>query len=129
MPLGDRESKSRCLRHLDAAVRPTEIRVLDYIEGQGQVLGYYTQELHHRGYDKALCTLPHDGMNANAITGLKYADQLRDAGFSVTVVPNQGAGAAAQRIEAVRRLFTKCWFNETTTEAVTSHWSQLSRRA
>src|SRR6266508_469372 len=26
-----------------------EIRVLDYIEGQGQVLGYYTNELHHRG--------------------------------------------------------------------------------
>jgi phage terminase large subunit len=94
-----------------------EIRVLDYIEGQGQVLGYYTQELHHRGYDKALCTLPHDGMNTNTITGLKYADHLRDAGFSVNVVPNQGAGAAAQRIEAVRRLLPKCWFNEATTEA------------
>jgi phage terminase large subunit len=35
----------------------------------------------------------------------------------VTVVPNQGAGAAAQRIEAVRRLLPKCWFNEATTEA------------
>jgi phage terminase large subunit len=31
-----------------------EIRVLDYIEGQGQVLGYYTNELHHRGYRKAI---------------------------------------------------------------------------
>ena len=59
-----------------------EIRVLDYIEGQGQVLGYYTQELHHRGYDKVLCTLPHDGTNTNAITGLKYADHLRDAAQS-----------------------------------------------
>ena len=56
-------------------------------------------------------------MNANAITGLKYADHLRDAGFKVDVVANQGAGAAAQRIEAVRRLFPKCWFNEQTTEA------------
>jgi phage terminase large subunit len=92
-----------------------EIRVLDYIEGQGQVLGYYTQELHHRGYDKALCTLPHDGTNTNAITGLKYADHLRDTGFSVNVAPNQGA--AAQRIKAVRRLLPKCWFNEATTEA------------
>ena len=61
--------------------------------------------------------MPHDGMNANAITGLKYADHLRDAGFKVDVVANQGAGAAAQRIEAVRRLFPKCWFNEATTEA------------
>jgi hypothetical protein len=29
----------------------------------------------------------------------------------------RGAGASAMRIEAVRRLFPKCWFNESTTEA------------
>jgi phage terminase large subunit len=39
-------------------------------------------------------------MNTNAITGLRYQDHLRDAGFYVEVIPNQGAGAAAQRIEA-----------------------------
>jgi len=94
-----------------------EIRVLDYIEGQAQVLGYYTNELRARGYDKAKCFLPHDGMNANAVTGLRYADHLRDAEFDVTVIPNQGAGAAAMRIEAVRRLFPKVWFNASTTEA------------
>jgi phage terminase large subunit len=32
-------------------------------------------------------------------------------------VKNQGKGAAAMRIEAVRRVFPKCWFNEDTTEA------------
>jgi phage terminase large subunit len=94
-----------------------EIRVLDYIEGQGQVLGYYTNELRHRGYEEATCHLPHDGVNTNAITGLRYADHLKDAGFKVEVIPNQGSGAAAMRIEAVRRLFPKCWFNEATTEA------------
>jgi len=34
------------------------------------------------------------------------------AEFQVEVIKNQGAGAAAMRIEAVRRLFPKCWFNE-----------------
>jgi phage terminase large subunit len=92
------------------------IRILDYIEGQGQVLGYYTNELRARGYEKALCFLPHDGVNTNAITGLRYADHLRDAEFNVTVVPNQGAGAASMRIEAVRRLFPKVWFNADATE-------------
>ena len=77
---------------------------LDYIEGQGQVLGYYTNELHHRGYAKATCYLPHDGANANAITGLRYADHLKDAEFQVEIKPNMGAGAAAMRIEAVRRI-------------------------
>jgi phage terminase large subunit len=91
--------------------------VLDYIEGQGQVLGYYTNELRHRGYDKAICVLPHDGVNTNMVTGLRYADHLKDAEFTVQVIPNQGAGAAAMRIEAVRRIFPKCWFNEATTEA------------
>jgi phage terminase large subunit len=56
-------------------------------------------------------------VNTNAITGLRYADHLKDAGFKVEVIPNQGSGAAAMRIEAVRRLFPKCWFNEATTEA------------
>jgi phage terminase large subunit len=94
-----------------------EIRVLDYLEGQGQVLGYYTNELRHRGYQRAMCYLPHDGVNANVVTGLRFQDHLRDAEFQVEVIPNQGSGAAAMRIEAVRRIFPRCWFNETTTEA------------
>jgi len=94
-----------------------EIRVLDYIEGHGQVLGYYTNELRSRGDGKATFYLPHDGANANAVTGLRYADHLKDAEFQVEVIKNQGAGAAAMRIEAVRRLFPKIWFNQATTEA------------
>ena len=94
-----------------------EIRVLDYIEGVGQVLGYYVAELRDRGYDKVKCSLPHDGVTANSVTGKRYEDHLRDAEFDVTVIPNQGKGAAAMRIEAVRRIFPKCWFNEATTEA------------
>src|SRR5690242_2151681 len=30
---------------------------------------------------------------------------------------NTGAGAAMMRIEAARRVFPRCWFNESTTEA------------
>ena len=94
-----------------------EIRVLDYIEGVGQVLAYYVGELRRRGYRDALCVLPHDGINENSITGKRYADHLRDAGFSVDIVGNQGRGAASMRIEAVRRILPRCWFNAATTEA------------
>jgi phage terminase large subunit len=95
-----------------------EIRVLDYIEGMGQVLAYYVDELRRRKYDKAICYLPHDGVNANAITGKRYEDHLREAGFDVQPpVKNQGRGAAMMRVEAVRRIFPKVWFNEATTEA------------
>ena len=34
----------------------------------------------------------------------------------MTVVPNQGKGAAKQRIEAARRLFPSIWFDEAKTE-------------
>lgn len=94
-----------------------EIRVLDYIEGVGQVLAYYVNEMRSRGYGNAVCILPHDGVNENNITGKRYEDHLRDAEFEVIVIPNQGKGAAAMRIEAARRIFPKCWFNEATTEA------------
>jgi phage terminase large subunit len=41
---------------------------------------------------------------------------LREAGFAVELVKNQGAGAALQRIDATRRLFPSIRFNADTTE-------------
>ena len=93
------------------------IRVLDYIEGQGQVLAYYVNELRSRGYEKAKCFLPHDGVNENNITGKRYEDHLSEAGFDVETVPNQGKGTAMMRVESVRRIFPQIWFNESTTES------------
>jgi phage terminase large subunit len=54
-------------------------------------------------------------MNANTITGLRYADHLNNAEFKVEVIPNQGSGAAAYR--GCATVFPKCWFNEATTES------------
>jgi phage terminase large subunit len=93
-----------------------EIRVLDYYEAQGQVLAEHVHWLRSRGYERAIIRLPHDGVNVNNITGKQYKDHFAEAGFNVPMpTPNQGAGAAALRIEAVRRVFPKVWFNEATT--------------
>jgi phage terminase large subunit len=94
-----------------------EIRVIDYIEGQGQVLAYYVDQLRAKKYGHAICYLPHDGLATNNITGLRYEDHIAEAGFETIVIRNQGRGAATQRIEAVRRIIPACWFNEKTTEA------------
>jgi phage terminase large subunit len=94
-----------------------EIRVLDYIEGQGQVLAYYVAELRSRGYSGAVCYLPHDGVATNSISGKRYRDHVADAGFAVEVIPNQGRGAAMMRIESVRRIMSICYFDEKKTEA------------
>jgi phage terminase large subunit len=94
-----------------------EIRVLDYYEAQGQPLAAHVQWLRKHGYADALCVLPHDGAQNDKVYSVSYESALRDAGFETEVVPNQGKGAAANRIEAARRLFPRIWFNEATTEA------------
>lgn len=91
-----------------------QIRILDYIEGQGQPLEYYANELRTRGWGRAVVHLPHDGVNASNITGKRYVDHWRDAGFEAPEpTPNQGAGAAMQRVEASRRILPFCFFNNT----------------
>lgn len=95
-----------------------EIRILDYYESVGQVLAYHVNWLRSKGYENAILYLPHDGVNENNVTGKKYEDHLREAGFNVEPpVKNQGRGAAAMRIEAVRRLGPQMYWNESTTEA------------
>jgi phage terminase large subunit len=77
-----------------------------------QPLAFIVNELRNRKYDGIKCVLPHDGINANVITGKRYKDHVEDAGFPTEIVSNQGAGAAAMRIEAVRRIMPQCYFNE-----------------
>ena len=90
-----------------------EVRVLDYVTGQGQELGYYVAQLQARGWAAALQVLPHDGRAVTLIAPGSAEEQLRAAGFEVETVPNQGKGAAMQRVEAARRLFPQVWFNDT----------------
>jgi phage terminase large subunit len=96
----------------------SEVRILDYYEAVGQVLAFHVNWLRSRGYQNAILYLPHDGIVANNITGKRYEEHLREAGFTVEPpVKNQGRGAATMRIEALRRLGPQLWFNEATTEA------------
>jgi phage terminase large subunit len=94
-----------------------EIRVLDYYEAVGQPLATHIAWMRERGYAKPLCILPHDGSTNDKVYDVSFESALKSAGFDVTVVPNQGKGAAKMRIEAARRLFPSIWFNEATTEA------------
>jgi phage terminase large subunit len=89
-----------------------EIRWLDYYEAQGQPLATHITWLRKNGYENALCVLPHDGATNDKVHDVSYESALRDAGFSVDVIPNQGKGAAMMRVEAARRLFPSMWFNE-----------------
>jgi phage terminase large subunit len=95
-----------------------EIRVLNYYETVGQPLSAHLAWMRSKGYthDKCQIWLPHDGATHDKVIDISYESALRDAMYRVTVVPNQGAGAAKSRIEAARRLFPSMWFNADTTQ-------------
>lgn len=95
-----------------------EIRVLNYYEAVGQPLATHLAWMRSQGYtpDRAQIWLPHDGSTQDKVYDVSYESALADAGYSVTVVPNQGKGAAAARIEAGRRLFPAMWFDGEKTE-------------
>lgn len=96
-----------------------EIRVLDHYEVVGQPLDAHVTWLRSRGYteDRAQIWLPHDGASQDKVHDASYEKAFRALGYQVTVVPNQGKGAAKARIEAIRRLFPSMWINRETTEA------------
>ncbi|XAI96509.1 terminase large subunit [Microcystis phage Mae-JY35] len=96
-----------------------EIRVLDYYEVQGQPAAAHMTWLRGKGYTPEKCQvwLPHDGATHDRVHDASYEGAFRQLGYEVTVVPNQGRGAASMRINAARRLFGSIWFNANTTEA------------
>lgn len=89
-----------------------EIRVLDYYEAQGQELSEHVGWLRNNDYQNAEVYLPHDGVKHDNVYRVTFESALKQAGFKVTIMPNAGAGAANQRIEAVRRIFPRVWLDK-----------------
>jgi phage terminase large subunit len=92
----------------------TSIRWIDYYEVQGQPIESHLIWLREQGYtpDKAQIWLPHDGATNDKVYNVSYESAFKQAGYQVTVIPNQGKGAAKKRIEEARRLFNSMWFDE-----------------
>jgi phage terminase large subunit len=95
------------------------ISVRDYYEAQGQPLATHLNWLHSKGYTPKVAdiVLPHDGVTHDSVFDVSFESAFRQAGYDVTVIPNQGKGAAKMRVESGRRLFPMIWFDEETTEA------------
>mgnify|MGYP003498838962 CR=1 FL=1 len=96
-----------------------EIRVIDHYEQQGQPGSAHLEWLRSRGHTpgNTQIWLPHDGDTQDKVFDVSYRSAFEAAEYVVEVVPNQGRGAAKQRVESARRVFPSVWFNEATTEA------------
>lgn len=116
--LGGTGAKSDAFAMWAAQFVGREIRVLNHYEAVGQPLGTHIGWLREQKYtdDRAQIWLPHDGETNDRVHDVSFESAFISAGYEVTVVPNQGKGAAKSRIEALRRLFPSIWFNESTCE-------------
>jgi phage terminase large subunit len=99
-----------------------EIRILEGIEGQGQVLGYYLNELRERGWDgqrKPFMVVPHDAAQTHADNpiGIDFEAQLRAAGYQTKKL-HSPPGIVMQRIQTAKRLFPRMVFNKEKTEGL-----------
>jgi len=117
--IGGTGAKADAVSIWDAQFVGKQILVLKHYTAVGQPLATHTAWLRNNGLgpDKAQIWLPHDGDTNDKVYDVSYASALKAAGYEVTVVPNQGKGAAMARIESVRRIFPNIWFNAETTEA------------
>lgn len=116
--IGGTGSKSDAFAMWIAQFVGKEVRILDYYEVVGQPLSAHLHWLRFKGYDstKTSIWLPHDGGTNDRVYDVSFESAFRQAGYTVEVVPNQGRGAAKNRIEAARRMFPSCWFNKDTTQ-------------
>lgn len=90
----------------------SDVKFIDHYEASGQDLAAHLEWLRDNGHANAEQVLPHDGAKQDAVTAVRFEDHIRNAGFKVRTVPNQGKGAAMKRIEAARNKFNRFWFDE-----------------
>ena len=114
MDIGGTGAKSDAFTIWAAQFIGKEIRVINYYEAQGQDIATHVNWMHENKYlpHNANVILPHDGGTNDRVFSVSYESAFKSAGYSVKVIPNQGKGAAKQRIEAARRLFPNVWIDK-----------------
>jgi hypothetical protein len=91
-------------------LRSGEIRLIDYLQGEGEGLPYYAAQLQSRGYVYAKHYAPHDIMVRELGTGKSRFEVAASLGIKFEVAPDV---SLADGIHAVRLLIARCWFDET----------------
>lgn len=92
-----------------------EYRILDFYQSTGEKLEHYADIVRARGYTLGTFYLPHDA-DQDRLTGKTIAQAMRDlfVGHKVIVIPRMAKKNIG--IEAVRRIFPTCYFDEEKTK-------------
>jgi phage terminase large subunit len=85
-----------------------EYRLIDFYQNRGHDLSHYLKMLQDRPYVYGTCWLPHDAEHELLASPRTIAQQMKDAGREVRVVPRL---LKVDQINAARTLFPRCWFD------------------
>lgn len=88
-----------------------KIRVIDYLEAEGEGLEYYKGELNKKGYSYGGFYFPHDIEVRELGTGVSRKEKAEKLGFNPLFVVQKLE--IADGIEAVRTIFPRLWFDKT----------------
>ena len=90
-----------------------EIRFIDYYETSGEGLAHYIKVLQDKKYIYGRHFAPHDIKVRELTTGKSRLEAARLLGINFVIAPNL---PLEEGIDAVRRTFNKCWFDEEKTK-------------
>lgn len=92
-----------------------EYRIVDFYQNTGEKLEHYADAVRQRGYTLGSFYLPHDA-DQDRLTGKTIAHAMRElfVGSKVIVIPRMAKKNIG--IEAVRRIFPNCYFDEQKTK-------------
>jgi hypothetical protein len=102
-----------------------EVRVIDYLEGSGEGLTFYAQQLALKGYVYSRHRLPHDVQVRELGTGRSRLETLQSLGVR-PVEPGRTLPVEDGR-NAVRLLLPRCWFDAEKTAAGRKHLRRYRR--
>jgi len=86
-----------------------EIRVIDYLEANGESMNFYAQALKEKQYTYGIHHFPHDGRVRELSTGRTRQDFAEGLGIRpIDIVP---VISIEDGINAVRMIFNRCWFD------------------
>lgn len=87
-----------------------EVHLVDYLEGEGEGIEYYADQLNKKGYRYGGHYGPHDLAVRELGTGLSRADVARQFGIRFETVPR--ISNHQEGVQAVRNFLPQCWINE-----------------
>lgn len=92
----------------------TQNRLIDYMEGSGEGVGYYVRKMSEKKYIYGQHYMPHDGGNHSAQTGETFETYARNLGLrNILIVPRaKNADEVLKGIEAVRMFLGTTWIDE-----------------